>query len=410
VLRFGTGFAPVSAFDFEVRRICRLWAFTMQWVTELEFKKIKVAVELARKGVALSPDHPGNWLILGRALVALGKFQDAAAHLREAVAILPASAELRLLLVQTLMAQDLLEEALPHAETALVIAPDDALARYLTLELIASSKNGDGARLDMDAVAALSSISPRLMEIQANSLGPVGTLELCDAQLAENPAHTNSKYLKAIALAVLGRTAEARKLMLLDKLIELYELPVPPNYADGQSFRDALAKEIRANPTLTSDPRNKATRDGFQTRRLRQPDALAVEALLDQVKQAVETYVARLEALGDSFVMLHPEKARLDTWAVIYGSEGRQRAHCHPSSWLSGVYYVAAPRLSGEKAYRGPLIMGALDSIEPPWGTREIEPVPGRLVLFPSYVPHATEPSGIDGARISVAFDVVPVQ
>ena len=46
---------------------------------------------------------------------------------------------------------------------------------------------------------------------------------------------------------------------------------------------------------------------------------------------------------------------------------------------------------------------------EPPWGTLQIEPVPGRLVLFPSCVPHATEASGVDGARISVAFDVLPV-
>ncbi|MEJ0041812.1 MAG: putative 2OG-Fe(II) oxygenase [Rhizomicrobium sp.] len=43
-------------------------------------------------------------------------------------------------------------------------------------------------------------------------------------------------------------------------------------------------------------------------------------------------------------------------------------------------------------------------------GTRAIEPVPGRLVLFPSYVSHATELTGIDGARISVAFDVVPIR
>jgi len=33
---------------------------------------------------------------------------------------------------------------------------------------------------------------------------------------------------------------------------------------------------------------------------------------------------------------------------------------------------------------------------------------PGRLVLFPLYTPHATEPSGIEGARICLAFDIVP--
>ena len=274
----------------------------------------------------------------------------------------PASLELRLLLVETLMAQDLFEEALPHAETALVIAPDNARAKYLSLY---TALHGDGsAKLDMEAVAALSSESPRLMQVRANSLGSLNTLNLCDELLLENPAHTNAKYLKAIALAVLDRTNEACKLMALDKLVEFQELQVPQSYPDGQSFRDALANEIRANPTLTRDPRGKATHHGLQTHRLRQPDAPAIDALLDQIKQAVEASLLRREASGDEFVIGRPKKARLNAWAVIYGSQGRQRAHCHASSWLSGVYYVAAPRVGGETAYRGALIMGALDPEE----------------------------------------------
>ena len=65
-------------------------------------------------------------------------------------------------------------------------------------------------------------------------------------------------------------------------------------------------------------------------------------------------------------------------------------------------FYVAAPRPSGENAYRGPLVLGVLDSsdqeIKPPWGTLEVEPVPGRLVMFPSYVPHATLPTCVEAA------------
>jgi putative 2-oxoglutarate-Fe(II)-dependent oxygenase superfamily protein len=48
-------------------------------------------------------------------------------------------------------------------------------------------------------------------------------------------------------------------------------------------------------------------------------------------------------------------------------------------------------------------------SVDPPWGTREIRPVPGRLVLFPSYVPHATIATGSTDKRICIAFDVTPV-
>jgi hypothetical protein len=36
----------------------------------------------------------------------------------------------------------------------------------------------------------------------------------------------------------------------------------------------------------------------------------------------------------------------------------------------------------------------------------EVEPVPGTLLLFPSFVPHETVPPGEGAERISVAFDV----
>jgi hypothetical protein len=78
---------------------------------------------------------------------------------------------------------------------------------------------------------------------------------------------------------------------------------------------------------------------------------------------------------------------------------------------LSGVTYVAAPQIAD--TYQGALVIGLLDSgLDPvktlPWPTREIEPVPGRLVIFPSFVPHMTRPTGVDGRRISVSFDVEP--
>ena len=104
----------------------------------------------------------------------------------------------------------------------------------------------------------------------------------------------NAKFPKAIMLASLGRADEARALISLDRLIELQALTPPAGYADDQSFHDALAQEIRANPTLSADPRANATRDGLHTRQLRQPDAVAVESLLSRIMQAVDAYELRL--------------------------------------------------------------------------------------------------------------------
>ena len=229
-------------------------------------------------------------------------------------------------------------------------------------------------------------------------------IDHCRARLAENPIDTDARCFLAHALARSGEDMAARATMALDKPVWSGELPLP------ERFRAELAAEIRANPTLAPDPRNKVTRDGLQTARLGLLGEPAVAVLMDKIKTAVERYKAELERCADPFIVHPPATVRMHQWAVIYGATGRQTAHRHATGWLSGVYYVAAPR--GPDGYQGALLVGAPETrlaTPPPWGVRRIEPVPGRLVLFPSFVTHATEPCGAEGERISVAFDVIPV-
>ncbi|HWD58312.1 MAG TPA: putative 2OG-Fe(II) oxygenase [Stellaceae bacterium] len=376
----------------------------MQWEPFLSSEQLRVAAELARAGTRSDPTRPGSWLVLSHTLAKLGKFDEAIACLDAAIDRLPPTAELHLRLGEMLRAQNRLEEALPQAERALAIAPGEPRATQLYLDLLALL--GRYEKLDRDALAVFAAKSAHLMNLHTRSLGPAKTIEMCDSLLAENPGHVTARFWKAVSLAQLGRAEEARRLISIERLVEMRELPAPSGYADSGSFQAALACEIQANPTLGGDQKGKSSREGLQTRVLRQPGAGAVDALLSQFQQAVDAYEARLVAAGDEFASTRPRRARLDAWAMVCGATSRQVSHVHSSGWLSGVYYVAAPRPNGANAYRGPLVMGG-GVAEPPWGTREIEPVPGRLVLFPSYVPHQALPTGVDGARISVAFDVV---
>jgi uncharacterized protein (TIGR02466 family) len=381
----------------------------MEWVYDFGPKKVRVAAELARRRVADAPDLP-SWVALADILTEMGEFEEAVACLRDAVKRLPLATELRWRLAWALIRLDAFEEALAEGDAALALAPDDRAMRKLHFELLARTRSWDVAGKSLDALAGAPPAAGAIMT-QARRLDSAGLLAFCEARLLEEPASTAGKFFKAFALARLGRTEEARAVLSLDKYVVIYDLPPPTEYGGGEKFRQALAAEICRNPTLGPDPRGKATRDGRQTRHLRQPDAVAIEALIKQIKCAVQNYEQQLDASDAEFAAGRPKMARLNIWAVVYGKDGRQTAHLHPGGWLSGIYYVAAPRPDGANSYRGPLILGALDpqahGVAPPWGTREIEPVPGTLVLFPSYVPHATLPSGVEGARISVAFDVV---
>jgi hypothetical protein len=98
-------------------------------------------------------------------------------------------------------------------------------------------------------------------------------------------------------------------------------------------------------------------------------------------------------------------------WALVFRGGGHQVPHHHPGCWLTGVYYVSArrdPPRPGEPL-PGIIRIGGLPGwagVEPPWELIEVEPVPGTLLLFPSFVPHETVPPGEGAERISVAFDV----
>jgi tetratricopeptide (TPR) repeat protein len=383
----------------------------MEWVHDFGPRKVRVAADLARRRVADAPDLPTSWLALADILTEMGDFDTAAASLRDAVERLPRSAQLRCRLAWALMRHDAFEEARAQGDAALALAPDDPEIRMLHFELLARTRSWDAAGKSLDAIAGPVPTSGAI-RTQEKRLDSASLLAFCEARLAEDPASTAAIFYKAIALARLGRGEEARAVMSLDKHVAICDLPPPAEYGAGQKFCRLLAEEIFRNPTLGPDPRGKATRDGRQTRHLRQPDAVAIEALIEQIKCAVQRYEQQLAASNTGFAQGRPKMARLNIWAVVTGKDGRQKAHLHPAGWLSGVYYVAAPRPEDGNSYGGPLILGALDpqahGVDPPWETRAIEPVPGRLVLFPSYVPHATQPSGLEGARISIAFDVVP--
>ena len=110
-------------------------------------------------------------------------------------------------------------------------------------------------------------------------------------------------------------------------------------------------------------------------------------------------------------------KWKLEAWAMMYGDRGYATAHTHPNCTFSGVYYVAAEEIDalGTQVTGVAVKPGALEFID----TRGINlkapgvvmqpaarvyPKVGRMVGFPSWVPHFVHPVRGDGPpRIAVA-------
>jgi hypothetical protein len=181
---------------------------------------------------------------------------------------------------------------------------------------------------------------------------------------------------------------------------------------DGEEL-DALAVVLRGLHHAGGRPLGQSVREGTQTRgnlwRRREPEIAALRARL---RQAVSGFVSGLREVDPD----HPLRPCFDGalhlatgWSIRLQGGGYHISHIHAQGLLSSACYIALP--SGTSDKEGWLELGRppadLPLDLPPLAT--LEPAPGRLILFPSYLYHGTRPFR-SGERLTVAFDAAPAK
>lgn len=171
----------------------------------------------------------------------------------------------------------------------------------------------------------------------------------------------------------------------------------------------SLAHHLRSLHERSGRFLDQSVRGGTQTDGplLSRLDREIVE-LRSALASAVREYVSQLPPIDRDHPMLAMNRGRdvrfAGSWSVRLSSAGFHTAHVHPQGWISSAFYVTVPDVTPPDGW---LYLG-----EPPSDLRtdlgpirEIEPVPGKLVLFPSMMWHGTRPFRA-GERMTVAFDV----
>ena len=100
-------------------------------------------------------------------------------------------------------------------------------------------------------------------------------------------------------------------------------------------------------------------------------------------------------------------------WANVNPPGGMNRAHQHPNSLWSGVYYVKAPKNCGHLKIDDPRSSATMcrpKQKEGPMPSRlfretHYEPKDGRLIMFPAWLMHCVDPNESNENRISVSFN-----
>jgi uncharacterized protein (TIGR02466 family) len=133
-------------------------------------------------------------------------------------------------------------------------------------------------------------------------------------------------------------------------------------------------------------------------------------AELQEFVAAVEDCVAEVARA----YRLDADQASLELatcWAMVNGKMASGALHCHPNAFLSGVYYVNTTEKTGNIFFQDPR-PGANMSACPvteftPWTVRQVsyQPVPGGMLIFPSWLYHGVGPNLSDTPRVSLSFN-----
>lgn len=213
-------------------------------------------------------------------------------------------------------------------------------------------------------------------------------------------------------LSVLAQVGEFSEIgRILDPaLIRSYDLV-------QDADRGALVDPAAIADVLMANADAGAYRSSFQSIRnsvrINHVDRLSEPVMADLFKAVRDRIAHYCSCLGpDTHAVMTniPAVYSLETWCVISYGEGYTVPHKHSRGWLTGVFYPAAPPealVPGDS--QGALCVGRQDFLPqkaPGWQTMTIAPIPGSLVLMPSYAVHWTEPLRQPGLRISIAIDV----
>ncbi len=365
------------------------------------------ARDLIEQILAQAPGWLDGLRMLAQLNLAEGR-SDFADHYGTAAARMPADPAIAIAHANLLAVHDRFVDAARVAIEARRRFPDDLSLALLEASYAASG--GDDVRAEA-LFATLHDASPdRWLQEARHALRRrevSRTHDLLDRVERETPWSVAAWALRGLAWRLSG-DERADWLYRPDTAIRAMELEGPHDLVPRAV--EAL-RRLHARSAL---PLGQSLRGGTQTRgRLFDRTEPIFAELRTAIEQTVENYRLDLPPADSTHPLLrHRDNgfALAGSWSVrLTGGGDFHIAHIHPEGVISSALYLVVPDDAAGPDKRGWLELG-----RPPPDLRldigpveTIQPRPGRLALFPSYLFHGTTPFGRE-ERLTVAFDGVP--
>ncbi len=139
------------------------------------------------------------------------------------------------------------------------------------------------------------------------------------------------------------------------------------------------------------------------------------------IRHLVQRIRTMIRALSSMLIKPGQHRFAVEGWANVLRRGQYNAIHLHPNSTWSGVYYVTGnPPPDGEG---NPDFSGKIEFIDPRPGASAsytvenvmqqrsmLNPGPGTMIAFPSWLQHQVHPYFGPGERISIAYNVLITQ
>jgi uncharacterized protein (TIGR02466 family) len=198
-----------------------------------------------------------------------------------------------------------------------------------------------------------------------------------------------------------------------EQVVRAYQIETPAGWPSLEAYLADLAASLERMHPFTLHPFHQSVRHGSQTMQpLLGSDDPALVAFFQAIDKPIREYMAHVGQGADVLRRRNTGRYTLDgAWSVSLKPGGFHKDHFHPQGWLSSAFYVQTPDRALDAGDRqGWIRFGRPPlKLDPPLeAAHYVRPQPGRLVLFPSYLWHGTEPFTTDEKRLTLAFDAVP--
>ncbi len=411
----------------------------------LKISEHRVSASLYSSLYALYPQEKVVVLGFSQAIILLGELDEADRILLNYAQINGADAEIETNLAMIALEKGNLSDAEEHYRKANSLAPqtfvvhynlgkylqmhgdlDEAIAEFNTcLEIVPSAVEAIIAKAEALRSKGLAkeSVELYIKAMERNTLNKEQTIEIVKPILAvaieQADMETCREYLGRISNEI--RSDFRLKTIIYDlpeelqneygdgtNLYDPINLVVCKNFINDLGYLEKIKEQVLSQKSLIRDRPGKPTRGGKQSHEIMETSNNELKLLKQELENELINYVNNMPT------SIRPpaySTFRISGWAVSLESGGHQLRHSHPEAIASGVLYLSIPADMnlGESDKQGTLYFSSGAGKEEE-KSMYVKATTGKLVMFPSYMPHETIPFKSKQNRVCLAVNLIKVK